>query len=605
MAVGDTIKLRSDGSWELPTSEDTWEGVEFSDAVGTPDSIYDVGTPGNDIDIQIDETGYYLAIFRVRYDGAADNRNIGAVRAMFDGTEIVGTRMANFYRQNEDDEVCASSFALFEVSTTGDYFRVEFMNKGEDSTPAEIASVSSEVCLIKFADYNGGSPAIAFSHYTEGTDTAAYSTEGNPMFDDTPVLETDTDVIEIDGVANTNVTLKKEARYLVGYNITFEGTARAGRISWAELDGTEIPHSHSYCYLRDADTDYETLNALFIIDVGDTDPDLTLHVAATNCSTTGARCATAGWDSSLIVIELPASAEVVIGYDATGAQETSVTTPGLLNACRTTPVIDSASFTRNDNTTIEVEKADDYLFMVGARINRASSTGTRSVHLLRWLKNNIDQEEISSKYMRGLQSSTYTYEASFNGAFMANLAVDDEIEFEFQRPSGGSSGLGQTIAGSVGMSALNIGTLAEVSSSSSSLSSSSSRSSSSSSSSLSSSSSSFSVAAGTWCWGHDTGVEEDFTGDIADGSGTAQVVGVGDDELVCVEAAENWVFPSVNTGAIEIELAYDQYDTGSGVPGTIEYRTGASKAACEAAGWTGYTGHFSSLGWVQVRISKA
>jgi len=112
------------------------------------------------------------------------------------------------------------------------------------------------------------------------------------------------------------------------------------------------------------------------------------------------------------------------------------------------------------------------------------------------------------------------------------------------------------------------------------------------------------MAAGTWAWGQDTAVLEDYTGDLADGSGSATVVGSGDDEVVNIDEGENWTLPSVNTGTIEIELTYDQYQTGLGT-GIIEYRTGNSRGNCESQSWTTYTIHFTSSGWVQVRLSKA
>jgi len=111
------------------------------------------------------------------------------------------------------------------------------------------------------------------------------------------------------------------------------------------------------------------------------------------------------------------------------------------------------------------------------------------------------------------------------------------------------------------------------------------------------------MAIGDWVWGHDTAVTEDFVGDIVDGAGTAEVVGTGDDETVCIETGEYWIFPAVNTGAITVEFLYDQYNTGSG-SGTIEYRTGATRVLCEAAEWNTYSVPFASSGWVQAKLSK-
>jgi len=111
------------------------------------------------------------------------------------------------------------------------------------------------------------------------------------------------------------------------------------------------------------------------------------------------------------------------------------------------------------------------------------------------------------------------------------------------------------------------------------------------------------MGAGEWCWGRDTSVAEDYIRDWADGSGTASVVGSGDAETVEIDDTETWTLGVVRTGAVERMINFDKYDTGSGV-GDIEYRTGATVAACLSAEWLLYEGHFTSLGWVQIRLSK-
>jgi len=45
----------------------------------------------------------------------------------------------------------------------------------------------------------------------------------------------------------------------------------------------------------------------------------------------------------------------------------------------------------------------------------------------------------------------------------------------------------------------------------------------------------------------------------------------------------------------------DKYLTGSGTI-NVFYRTGATKVATEALGWTPYSGSFVSLGWVGIRV---
>jgi hypothetical protein len=109
---------------------------------------------------------------------------------------------------------------------------------------------------------------------------------------------------------------------------------------------------------------------------------------------------------------------------------------------------------------------------------------------------------------------------------------------------------------------------------------------------------------GEWAWGHDTAVEEDFIGDLTDGSGTGTIVDSGDDEKVCIDEGEYWTFDPVNVGGSVMEILYDHYQSGSGVAGTIEYKTGSTRVLCLADSWHTYTVPFSSSGWVQIRLSK-
>lgn len=58
-------------------------------------------------------------------------------------------------------------------------------------------------------------------------------------------------------------------------------------------------------------------------------------------------------------------------------------------------------------------------------------------------------------------------------------------------------------------------------------------------------------------------------------------------------------------GVFEAVIDIDKYNTGTGSGYTIYYRTGATSVACLAASWTLYNGtSFTSLGWIQIRITK-
>lgn len=110
------------------------------------------------------------------------------------------------------------------------------------------------------------------------------------------------------------------------------------------------------------------------------------------------------------------------------------------------------------------------------------------------------------------------------------------------------------------------------------------------------------MAQGEWVWGHDSGVTEDFSGDLADGTGTGQVEGSGDGETLGLTGDEWQTYGPINIGTIGVVIEYDQYASGSGTPETIEYKTGNTRVTCEADSWNAYTVHFESLGWVKVRM---
>lgn len=111
------------------------------------------------------------------------------------------------------------------------------------------------------------------------------------------------------------------------------------------------------------------------------------------------------------------------------------------------------------------------------------------------------------------------------------------------------------------------------------------------------------LAAGTVAWGHVTGVTEDQTRSFASHwTGTGTAAGADDAETLCLSAGETMDSEVVNTGAVAVKLLLNAYAAGD-TP-ALKFRHGATRAACEAASWTAYTGPFTSLGYVQVRLES-
>lgn len=110
---------------------------------------------------------------------------------------------------------------------------------------------------------------------------------------------------------------------------------------------------------------------------------------------------------------------------------------------------------------------------------------------------------------------------------------------------------------------------------------------------------------GTVVWGQ----ESDWTGTYDnvltfDGnwSGTGAIMGLSDAEFIQLQSGEYMISNVVNTGLESIRLKQNQFIQG-GNDVQIQWRTGASKAACESASWTTYTDKFDSEGFVQVRLN--
>jgi hypothetical protein len=109
---------------------------------------------------------------------------------------------------------------------------------------------------------------------------------------------------------------------------------------------------------------------------------------------------------------------------------------------------------------------------------------------------------------------------------------------------------------------------------------------------------------GTVTYGHVTGVLEDnaetFLAEVQDTTG--EISGSGDAETLTLDPGEYAEFRMVNVGTIEIEILYDNYQSGSGPAPTIKYKDGDSEANCNADTWNTYSVPFTSAGYVKIRF---
>lgn len=227
----------------------------------------------------------------------------------------------------------------------------------------------------------------------------------------------------------------------------------------------------------------------------------------------------------------------------------------------------------------------------GARTNYNSTTPMDCTPNIRWSRyHHLHTDKVDVAYWKSIYPPNVLY-----------IGVDDLNAAS----ASGSASLSQSASGSASISPSVIASGSASESKSESASSSASLSPSASESSSESASPSPSAGAviqGSVCWGHVTGVvETNIRTYSGNWTGTGAISGVGDAEIISLDSGEYMISEVVDTGARHVELDQNHYNP-SGDNVTLKYRTGASKAACEAAAWTAYTVPFLSDGFAQVRI---
>ncbi|GAG74655.1 unnamed protein product, partial [marine sediment metagenome] len=113
------------------------------------------------------------------------------------------------------------------------------------------------------------------------------------------------------------------------------------------------------------------------------------------------------------------------------------------------------------------------------------------------------------------------------------------------------------------------------------------------------------IPAGSYVYGHDTAVDEDYLRNLAQGTfSSAWYEGAGDAEKILLAAGGTWISKVEYVGAGNMVINTDTYDTGSGSV-TVHYKTGTTIANCIADSWNAYSDGFTSTGWAQVKITGA
>jgi len=450
--VGDVGIWQDTNNTHTIGAQGVWTDVPFNSEVRS-DGSYN-HTADTTTDLTAD--GWYLIMYEVRSTSTSNTRHGIMSQITLEGTAVEGSEGHGYSRNDNNDEAYTGGACIVNASAD-DTVVVQWRPYGVASSDV-LSNSKTSLCIVRLPD----SANVAYLKYTDDSDNGAYSGttwSGNEVTWADQVYETDNTVIQKSAVNDYTFTLKKVARYLVKYDVTFTSGAssRTQRIARATLAGSAVPQSYSYCYMRNSTATPNTLHAVFIVDNTIANQDLIIQAqrGAADIDSTVTRTVSS---SSIEIVELPSSAETVITYDSSGGQD--VGTTQTLNWARDEVQRNAAAFTLPTVTTVEVEQDDDYLFLGnGLAEDPNKTTGTRLTFAGDWFVGAVENDIGGhGNYLRGAQGSQDTWQASLNAHAVLELNADDQVTFRTEL-EGDAGDVDNTLADQCGFSALRIGSL--------------------------------------------------------------------------------------------------------------------------------------------------
>ncbi len=451
--IGDAGIWRDTNNTHTIGALNVWTDVPFNSENKTSGSF------NHTSDTQTDLTadGWYLIMYEIRSTSTSNTRHSIWARVTLEGSAVEGSEGFGYVRDNANDEGYTAGACIVNASAN-DTVVVQWRPYGVSSSDV-LSNSKASLFILRLPDDTD----VAYLKYADDSDTGAYggtSWAGNEVTWADQVYETDNSVIQKSAANDYTFTLKKVARYLVKYDITFANSSstRTARIARATLAGSPIPQSFAYCHVRNNVTTPATLHALFIVDNPSPNQDLIIQSQRGDSlvDSTVARTVSA---SSIEIMELPSSAEVITTYYTDTGEEISGGV--VLDWAAVEGVRDASSFTISDNETIEVEQDDDYLFMANGLItDTVQTSGTRFTFGADWyVDDSIQYVGGHGNYMRHVQGTVGVFNTSINAHSILN-DLDANQEVEMRTINEGDTGTpNYAQPDQCGFSALRIGSL--------------------------------------------------------------------------------------------------------------------------------------------------
>lgn len=371
--------------------------------------------------------GKYLVMWSERYDtlDTTNNRRVEIQGRLVVGGNATTTGAGQTYIRKED-------------GSAGDWQRAAIVHgAGILDIPSDSTSLvtrfyrtdsSSDAggTIDRTPDWGGISilaldPDWNYARYELSSETATVDTFSDVVWDNTSEEDT--------GFTRTgaNIAINTAGRYLVSYTIPItkaSGNDRTEFVTRLTLDDTEVGGSRVSTYLRgNESTDDGVISYVGIIDVpaGGGSDNLAVEMDSTDGTITGDNME-AG--SSIQIVQLPATAEVIIAEATSGAMNPSTLTEF---AWDTTAHIDTDTFTMGAGTDsyFDVDTSDDFLFFA---TQATDNGGTRTFPSARFSVNDvIVNYAAGGQYNR---SSTADDAGYAFGALVTGLTAGDDISLE-------------------------------------------------------------------------------------------------------------------------------------------------------------------------------
>jgi len=431
------IKAVLAATGDFATFSDT--GQVTISAVGTPldlawnttiNSNSNLALQPNSSDIDLADGGKYLVLYNAFADegtaGGTNRRSVNTYLTLA-GTPLAYGRSAGLSRDSEAWTNSYSSGSAIIAATAGDDLQLH-IQRDDNNTGAGLQTQSgangvSTLKLPEGADYLRARK-VATSSSISGDisftgvpfDTADEVDTGSFGF--TPTSSSFT----LNGsngdlfIVNVNVGIYDSANSATRQNYEMRLT----------LDGTEIPGTRVTSYLRGTNGTWNGQLSYTGLIAKTAAGSQTLVVQVRRESSTSATTVITGNKTSISMMAVPNTAEVIRLTDSSGTQTTSNTATEL--TFNTNDEVDTTAFSHSTSTNparIEIDQAGDYLFFSTAHTGTVTSGNNRQPFRMDWRLTGVSQGR-GSYGAPNRANGTFAGGAS-GGILMSGLSTSDYI----------------------------------------------------------------------------------------------------------------------------------------------------------------------------------